>query len=63
MVVCIIDHYPLGNLRTEISGGLKSSEKHPILPLTPILISRQFKPYYSHKPLERKVSLSSKNSN
>ena len=23
--MCIIDHYPLGNQRTEISGGLNSS--------------------------------------
>ena len=28
MQVCIIDHhYPLGNQRTEISGGLNMSEK------------------------------------
>ena len=26
MVVCIIDHYPLGNQRTEISRGLNISE-------------------------------------
>ena len=26
-LVCIIDHYPLGNQRTEISGGLNISEK------------------------------------
>ena len=26
LVVCIIDHYPLGNQRTEISGGLNISE-------------------------------------
>ena len=25
--MCIIDHYPLGNQRTEISGGLDISEK------------------------------------
>ena len=25
--MCIIDHYPLGNQRTEISGGLNISEK------------------------------------
>ena len=27
LVVCIIDHYPLGNQRTEISGELNISEK------------------------------------
>ena len=27
LVVCIIDHYPLGNQRTEISGALNISEK------------------------------------
>ena len=25
--MCIIDHYPLGNQKTEISGGLKISDK------------------------------------
>ena len=27
LIVCIIDHYPLGNQRTEISGGLNINEK------------------------------------
>ena len=27
VVVCIIDQHPLGNQRTEISGGLNISEK------------------------------------
>ena len=26
--MCIINHYPLGNQRTEISGGLNISEKY-----------------------------------
>ena len=32
--MCIINHYPLGNQRTEISGGLNISEKYNTIYIT-----------------------------